>query len=129
LDESAESISSNASIKDRVALLPSLEISVPATTATAIVSSATSTAARLAGIKPVLPRLRRTGFVDCQRAIIERVAIKLANGFISLLVGLHSYEPKPARLPREFVLNDLNVDNAPDLPKQILQVELGRGEG
>jgi hypothetical protein len=109
--------------------LASLEISVPTSTAATILFPAATPAARFAGIKPVLPGFGRASFVNRQRPVIESVAIKLANGFIGLLIGLHRNEPKPPRLPREFVLNNLNVDNVPDLPKQILQVELGRGEG
>jgi len=84
----------------------------------------TASARRFITEEAILPCLWGSSLVYGQRAIIERESIEPANSAIRFFLRLHRNKAEPARFAGEFILYDFHIQNASDLCKEILQVEL-----
>jgi hypothetical protein len=71
--------------------------------------TAAATSRRFVAEEAILPRFGRPGFIDGQRAIIERESIESANSAIRFFLRLHRNKPESTRFAGEFILDDFNV--------------------
>jgi hypothetical protein len=74
-------------------------------------------------------RLARTRFIDGKRPALNRFAVELGDGVLSLLVRAHGDEGKTARFAGKFVLHQHDLLHRPGLGEEFLQFVFGRVEG
>jgi hypothetical protein len=97
-----------------------------ATATPAAVAAASITATPAAAWRT---RLARARFIDGQRTALDRFAVELGDGVLSLLVRAHGDEGKTARFAGKFVLHQHDLLHRPGLGEEFLQFIFGRVEG
>ena len=112
-----------------VALLCGPTSLAPAAAAKTFAPATTAAAAASAAAKVATGALfARPGFVDCQGAAIDFLAIELGHGLVGLFLRAHFHEGKPSGAVGELVHDEFALHDAAGLFEEVEQIAFGAVE-